>query len=215
MKADMSVATGRLLADVDPRQAGQAVPERLGQHCRPCAQLAEPRLHLAIITTEGHLRQGKTRCSQLASGISAKAVSIVTMRWPAPSPGTGCVDRATAGRGFELVCDTGSGAILDASFAAVRRFGHVVSALGWGTHTLAPLSFRAASYTGVFTLLPLLTDEGRAHHGEILEGATRLAEAGKLVPRLDPRRFTQETVTEAHDAVAARAVPGKVVIDSD
>jgi len=35
---------------------------------------------------------------------------------------------------------------LDASFNAVCRFGHVVSALGWGTHALAPLSFRAASY---------------------------------------------------------------------
>jgi hypothetical protein len=28
----------------------------------------------------------------------------------------------------------------------VRRFGHVVSALGWGTHALAPLSFRAGTY---------------------------------------------------------------------
>jgi hypothetical protein len=43
---------------------------------------------------------------------------------------------------------------LDASFQAVRRFGHVVS---WGTHALGPLSFRAATYSGVFTLLPLLT----------------------------------------------------------
>ena len=37
--------------------------------------------------------------------------------------------------------------------------------LGWGTHALAPLSFRAATYSGVFTLLPMLTGQGRAHHG--------------------------------------------------
>jgi NADPH2:quinone reductase len=49
---------------------------------------------------------------------------------------------------------------LDASFQAVRRFGHVVSCLGWGTHALGPLSFRAATCSGVFTLLPLLTGEG-------------------------------------------------------
>jgi len=49
------------------------------------------------------------------------------------------------------------GVTLDASFQAVRRFGHVVSCLGWGTHALGPLSFRAATYSGVFTLLPLLT----------------------------------------------------------
>lgn len=47
-------------------------------------------------------------------------------------------------------------------------YTHVVSCLGWGSHALAPLSFKAASYSGVFTLLPLLTGEGRAHHGEIM-----------------------------------------------
>jgi hypothetical protein len=38
----------------------------------------------------------------------------------------------------------------------------------------------------VFTLLPMLTGEGRAHHGDILREATRLIEAGKLAPRVDP-----------------------------
>jgi NADPH2:quinone reductase len=63
------------------------------------------------------------------------------------------VAQHTAGRGFDLIYDTVGGATLDASFQAVARFGHVVSALGWGTHALAPLSFRAATYSGVFTLL--------------------------------------------------------------
>ena len=65
------------------------------------------------------------------------------------------VAACTAGQGFDLIYDTVGGAVLDFSFNAVARFGHVVSALGWGTHALAPLSFRAASYSGVFTLLPL------------------------------------------------------------
>lgn len=43
----------------------------------------------------------------------------------------------------------------------LSRFGHVVSALGWGTHALAPLSFRAGTYSGVFTLLPRLCLHGR------------------------------------------------------
>jgi NADPH:quinone reductase-like Zn-dependent oxidoreductase len=50
--------------------------------------------------------------------------------------------------GFDVVYHTVGGKVLDASFEAVRRFGHVVSALGWGTHALAPLSFRA-TYSGV------------------------------------------------------------------
>ena len=123
------------------------------------------------------------------------------------------VAACTAGRGFDLVYDAVGGAVLDASFNAVARFGHVVSALGWGTHALAPLSFRAASYSGVFTLLPLLTGEGRAHHGEILREATKLIEAGKIIPRLDPRHFNFETIDQAHALVESRAAAGKVVIE--
>ena len=93
------------------------------------------------------------------------------------------------------------------------RFGHVVSALGWGTHALAPLSFRAATYSGVFTLLPLLTGEGRAHHGEILREATKLIEAGKIAPRLDPRHFTLETILDAYQALKDKAAAGRVVVD--
>jgi len=123
------------------------------------------------------------------------------------------VVRHTSGRGFDVVYDTVGGAVLDASFNAVARFGHVVSALGWGSHALAPLSFRAASYSGVFALLPMLTGEGRAHHGEILREATLLCEAGKLVPRLDPRRFTLDTVDEAYDAIRNRTASGKIVVE--
>jgi NADPH:quinone reductase len=123
------------------------------------------------------------------------------------------VARLTQGRGFDIVVDTVGGAVLDASFTAVCRFGHVVSALGWGTHALAPLSFRAASYSGIFTLLPLLTGEGRAHHGEILRQAAKLAEAGELVPSLDARRFTLDTIDDAHGAVTDGSARGKLVVE--
>jgi NADPH:quinone reductase-like Zn-dependent oxidoreductase len=117
-----------------------------------------------------------------------------------------------AGGGFDVVYDTVGGASLDASFGAVRRFGHVVSAMGWGAHALAPLSFKAASYSGVYTLIPLLTGEGRAHHGEILDLASRLAEAGRLLPILDPRRFTFADIEAAHAAVADGKTAGKIVV---
>jgi NADPH:quinone reductase-like Zn-dependent oxidoreductase len=123
------------------------------------------------------------------------------------------VARYTAGRGFDVIYDTVGGTTLDACFNAVKRFGHVVSALGWGTHALAPLSFRAASYSGVFTLLPLLTGEGRAHHGHILREAARLVEAGQLRPRLDPRRFGLGNVADAHAAVENQSADGKIVVD--
>lgn len=123
------------------------------------------------------------------------------------------VSAHASGRGFDIVYDTVGGKVLDASFVAVRRFGHVVSALGWGTHALAPLSFRAATYSGVFTLLPLLSGEGRTHHGEIMAEATRLAEAGKLVPLLHARRFKMENVDEAYALIRDHAAKGKLVVE--
>ncbi len=118
----------------------------------------------------------------------------------------------TQGLGFDLVYDTGGGVVLDNSFKAVRKFGHVVSCLGWGTHALAPLSFKAATYSGVFTLMPLLSGEGRAAHGRILEAATKLAEAGQLVPRLDPREFTLASADQAHAVITTGKPTGKVVV---
>jgi NADPH:quinone reductase len=126
---------------------------------------------------------------------------------------TDYVTRVTGGAGFEVIYDTVGGATLDASFAAVRRFGHVVSALGWGAHALAPLSFRAATYSGVFTLLPLLTNQGRAHHGDILSHASRLVEAGLVKPHLDSRHFTLDTVGDAYAAITNRGTHGKLVVD--
>jgi NADPH:quinone reductase-like Zn-dependent oxidoreductase len=124
------------------------------------------------------------------------------------------VAQHTAGEGFDVVYDTVGGAVLDASLVAARRYGgHVVSCLGWGTHSLAPLSFRAATYSGVFTLLPMITGRGRAHHGEILEAATRLAQTGQLVPLMDARRFSLSQATSAHEAVEVGNAQGRVVVD--
>lgn len=126
------------------------------------------------------------------------------------------VAKHTGGEGFDVVFDTVGGPVLDASFAAVRTYtGHVVSVLGWGTHSIAPLSFRGATYSGVFTLLPLLTGRGREHHGEIMREAAALADAGALTPLLDRRRFTLADVAAAHAAVESGAAQGKIVIDVD
>jgi len=120
----------------------------------------------------------------------------------------------TGGLGFDVIYDTVGGAVLDAAFQAVRpHVGHVLSCLGWGTHALAPLSFRAASYSGVFTLLPLLTGEGRAHHGHILEEAAKLAERGQLVPLMDARRYTLDSALAAHEEVAAGRARGRLVVE--
>jgi NADPH:quinone reductase len=120
----------------------------------------------------------------------------------------------TGGDGFDVIYDTVGGTTLDDSFVAAKiHMGHVVSCLGWGTHKLAPLSFRGATYSGVFTLLPMLSGKGGAHHGEIMREATTMAEVGKLVPLVDERRFTLETAMDAHALVESGKALGKVVVE--
>lgn len=122
------------------------------------------------------------------------------------------VSEHTGGDGFDIVYDTLGGTVTDASFASVKRYtGHVVSCLGWGTHSLAPLSFRAATYSGVFTLLPLLSGLGRANHGHILHEAAKLAEQNRLKPLLAEQGFEQD-IAAAYEAVA-KGSRGKVVLE--
>jgi NADPH:quinone reductase-like Zn-dependent oxidoreductase len=125
------------------------------------------------------------------------------------------VQAYTEDEGFDIVFDTVGGQTLDNAFVAVRRYhGHVVSALGWGTHSLAPLSFRAGTYSGVFTLIPLLTGRFREHHGQILRKAAELADAGLLRVRVDARRFDLHTAEQAYQYLASGAASGgKVVVD--
>jgi NADPH:quinone reductase-like Zn-dependent oxidoreductase len=123
------------------------------------------------------------------------------------------VRACTAGEGFDIVYDTLGGSVLDASFAAVKRYtGHAVSCLGWGSHVLAPLSFRAATYSGVLTLFPLLSGVGRAHHGEILREISKMAEKNQIQPLLAAEHFGREDIAAAYDLVAGGS-KGKVVIE--
>jgi NADPH:quinone reductase-like Zn-dependent oxidoreductase len=142
-----------------------------------------------------------------------KALGAIPIDYKASTPAQ-YVERYTGGEGFDVIFDTVGGATLDASFESVRPYtGHVISSLGWGTHNLAPLSFRGATYSGVFTLLPLLTGVHREHHGEILRSAATIADAGGLTPILDPRSFTLKNAHEAHMAVENGSARGKVVVD--
>lgn len=119
----------------------------------------------------------------------------------------------TQGEGFDIIYDTLGGSTLDASFKAAKTYtGHVVSCLGWGTHPLAPLSLRGATYSGVFTLLPLQTGRYRSHHGEILASAADLVSLGKLMPLVNEMRFTSRDIAAAYTAAESNLI-GKVVVE--
>jgi NADPH:quinone reductase-like Zn-dependent oxidoreductase len=148
---------------------------------------------------------------------AGKADSIRSAGATPIDPATGSVDeyvaKYTDGKGFDVVYDTVGGPSLDAAFKAVKQFGHVVTALGWGTHSLAPLSFKSGTYSGVFTLAPLLTGDGREHYGEILRQATRLANNHQLRPLLDPHQFTFANALDAYALIEQRQARGKLVVE--
>ncbi|WEK29367.1 MAG: zinc-dependent alcohol dehydrogenase family protein [Candidatus Pseudomonas phytovorans] len=123
------------------------------------------------------------------------------------------VEKHTGGKGFDVIYDTVGGATLDASFEAVAHRGHIVSCAAFGTHALATGSLRAMTLSGVFVLLPMLTGNGRAHHGKVLEECSRLIDEGKLKPNLHPRRFFLHEAMEAHNLVESGNAQGKVVIE--
>ena len=119
----------------------------------------------------------------------------------------------TEGQGFDIVYDTVGGATIDAAFEAISPYsGHVVSCLGWSTHSLAPLSFRNATYSGVFTLTPLLTGVGQSRLGGILTEAAKLVDDGKLKPLLSERRFPPAELEAAFSFVKSGSI-GKVVVE--
>jgi Zinc-binding dehydrogenase len=48
---------------------------------------------------------------------------------------------------------------------------------------------------------------------DILAQATRLVEAGELVPLIDPRRFSLASVESAYNALRDRDAQGKIIVD--
>lgn len=119
----------------------------------------------------------------------------------------------TAGAGFDVIYDTVGGASLDDSFAAIAHYGHIASCAAFGQYGLAVGSLRCMTLSGVFVLLPMLSGNGRAHHGDILKAAAQMVEQGHFKPLLDARRYTLAEAHAAHDAVEQGTAVGKVVID--
>lgn len=149
---------------------------------------------------------GRPEHADVIAAAGATPIDAATMTVP------DYVEGHTKGRGFDYIFDTVGDEALSASFDAVGQYGHVVSALGRGVHHLAPLSLKGASYSGIFTLYPLLSGTGRDHHGSILRKIAELVDAGDVSPRVDDRRFGLETVADAHRALADRAGGGRIVV---
>jgi NADPH2:quinone reductase len=122
------------------------------------------------------------------------------------------VARLTKGRGFDIVFDTVGGPNLDKSLVAAAINGTVVATAARSTHDLSPMHAKSLTLSVVFMLIPILKNQGRAAHGEILTHIARIVDEGKLKPLIDPHRFTLATISDAHALLESGKAHGKVVV---
>ena len=119
----------------------------------------------------------------------------------------------THGRGFDIVYDATGGKDLGPAFAAARRNGQVVAIVSTFAADLTAMHFKGLTLHVVFMLIPMLHDEGRERHGEILREVAALVDAGRLKPLVDPARFALADVGAAHARLESGEALGKLVID--
>ncbi len=122
--------------------------------------------------------------------------------------------RLTEGKGFDVVFDTIGGENLDKSLKAVKSSGQVISIVGNNQHDLSPMHMKGLSLHLVFMLLPMLTGEGRAHHGMILKKVAELVDKGIVKPLIHKERFQFNQANEAHALFAANKHLGKIVLEN-
>jgi len=119
----------------------------------------------------------------------------------------------TYGDGFDVVFDTIGGDNLDQSFRAAIIDGDVVSTVTRSTHDLSIMHSKSLSLHVVFTLLPLITGEGRSVFGTILSQVASLVDKDKLAVLLDEKRFDYTDIAEAHRYWESGNALGKIVIE--
>ena len=118
----------------------------------------------------------------------------------------------TDGQGFDVVFDTVGDDNLQNAFKAAKLNGTVVSILALSQQDLTLLHAKGLTLHLVFMLIPMLFNQGRAYHGEILLKLAELVEAGKVRPLLDAKTFTIDDIAAAHQHAESGQAVGKVVV---
>lgn len=122
--------------------------------------------------------------------------------------------RITQGHGFDTVFDTLGGAVLQSSFKAAKRKGHVISIIGNDTYDLTDMHFKALRLDYVFMALSIVHNEGRQHHGDILRRLAALVDRGQVKTLIDERHdFSAAGVSAAHARLESGRAIGKIVIE--
>lgn len=169
--------------------------------------------HIALQLAASHgCRVATTVSTEAKAEIARELGAKDTILYPEESVAD-YVNRLTDGRGFTAIYDTVGGDNLDKSFEAAADGGQIACTIGRNKHDLSPMHSKALSLHLVFMAIPLLTDEGRSHHGEILRQLAVMVDAGKIKPLLHEKRFSFSEVDAAHALYASGNFSGKIVLE--
>jgi len=122
------------------------------------------------------------------------------------------VERIAGGRGFDVVFDTAGGANLPKSFEAARPGGDIVTIAARATVDLSLMHSKGLNLYVVFSLLPILTHEGRDLMGRDMAAIARLVDDGLVRPIIYPKAFTLDTIAEAHHFLETQSHYGKILV---
>ena len=123
------------------------------------------------------------------------------------------VQAHTNGVGFDLIFDSVGGANIANSFEAARLNGQIATTVSLLEMDLSVAHFKGLSLHVVFMLIPMIYDQGREQHGQILARMAEIADAGNLRAVLDDTRFGLSDAAAAHARLASGQAMGKIVVD--
>lgn len=122
------------------------------------------------------------------------------------------VAKHTGGAGFDVIFDTVGGANMLNSFAAAALNAQVSTTVALSELDLSTAHFKGLSLHVIFMLIPMLHNQKREQHGEILRKLASIIDAGKVKVITDEQSFTLEEVGKAHDRLTSGQAMGKVVV---
>ncbi|MEZ9355568.1 quinone oxidoreductase [Vibrio breoganii] len=123
------------------------------------------------------------------------------------------VAKYTQGAGFDVVYDSVGGENLKNSMDAAALNGQIATTVSLLELDLSTAHFKGLSLHMVFMLIPMIHNFKREEHGHILAELAKIAEAGALVPVVDPKTFDLSQAGDAHAHLASGKAIGKVVVN--
>jgi len=171
--------------------------------------------HLALqlakaMGAETHVSISNVKKAEIARALGADDI----LHYSREKPGQ-FLQNLPQGCFYDLVLDTVGGCCLDQSFQAAREYGTVVSIAARASHDLTLMHMKSLSLHVVFMLLPLLQNQHREKHGQILQEIAAFVDQGKINPLIHPEVFSFENVGKAHQCWESSQAIGKIVLENN